>query len=569
MAKEKVKIEEQQKNYFYEIIGMTMVVICLIILGGLGKFGSSLNLILKFLFGDFSFAFIIAIMWLGFKSIVKKRLVDTHSVVFQGIIIGSFGLLSLCHLSLYEEIPLSDSTVISGTLKLFKQYYVSYESNYITGGGIIGAVVFQVLIFFFGKTGTIVLSILLIVVGISFVSNASVLSFANKIKQIKNFFVKFFRRIQNYFSKVDYSNKKETKFTPTNINLNSLSDIKPSVNTNIQYQISKEQEENLKLFIKQFSLPIIYERFKVGYNSTTFKFTLIGENNTKVLQSKIFEFFNQQCFFITRGKIMYAEVNNKFKELLTLKRLLTNSYNETYLLPLALNNDLDDLCIDLTTPNYYIISGDISSGVKTYVRSLIVSIILKYSLNFNIAMIDTKSEFRELDLISESIEYTIGSQKALEVLDDLCIEAERRRELFSFLNVDDFKSANDEIENSHHKLENLKPYFLFINTSISKHNSEFENKLNYLTKFSSKLGIYIFVCVRKREDLGSITLNNASKICFYTSSLDLSLKLLNSDICCALQKKGDVLYQIDNQIHHGQSPYLSISDYEKILRKIL
>jgi len=50
--------------------------------------------------------------------------------------------------------------------------------------------------------------------------------------------------------------------------------------------------------------------------------------------------------------------------------------------------------------------------------------------------------------------------------------------------------------------------------------------------------------------------------------MSTSVKLFGSDIACRLQKKGDILYQCKNKIYHGQSPYISLDDFEKVINHL-
>ena len=51
------------------------------------------------------------------------------------------------------------------------------------------------------------------------------------------------------------------------------------------------------------------------------------------------------------------------------------------------------------------------------------------------------------------------------------------------------------------------------------------------------------------------------------NDLTTSIKLFGSDIALRLSKKGDCLVRMNEKIYHGQTPYISDNDFEKICFK--
>ena len=87
-------------------------------------------------------------------------------------------------------------------------------------------------------------------------------------------------------------------------------------------------------------------------------------------------------------------------------------------------------------------------------------------------------------------------------------------------------------------------------------------------QFGPKVGISIILVFRDKEALFKINLANCDIISFYSSDITLSVKLFGYDIACRLQKKGDVIMQSKNRLYHGQTPYISLDDFEKIINEL-
>jgi hypothetical protein len=93
-------------------------------------------------------------------------------------------------------------------------------------------------------------------------------------------------------------------------------------------------------------------------------------------------------------------------------------------------------------------------------------------------------------------------------------------------------------------------------------------KLSYAVKLTSKVGINMILIFRNKNDFLKIDIENKDILAFYTADITSSVKIFGSDIASRLQKKGDVLMLSGNTISHGQTPYISIDDFEKIIKEI-
>ena len=64
-----------------------------------------------------------------------------------------------------------------------------------------------------------------------------------------------------------------------------------------------------------------------------------------------------------------------------------------------------------------------------------------------------------------------------------------------------------------------------------------------------------------------LELNKMDILCLNINDISTSVKLFGSDMALRLLKKGDVLLRMNNIIYHGQTPYISTTDFEKICFK--
>ena len=117
-------------------------------------------------------------------------------------------------------------------------------------------------------------------------------------------------------------------------------------------------------------------------------------------------------------------------------------------------------------------------------------------------------------------------------------------------------------------MEAIKPLFHIIYVNVQMFNQTLLMKLSYAIKLTSKVGINIILVFRNKNDFLKIDVINSDIVCFYTADVSASVKIFGSDIACRLQKKGDVLILNGNTISHGQTPYISIDDFERIINQL-
>lgn len=558
MPKSKVKLKEEKKNYLCIAVGIFLSIICLLMIGRVGSF-NSVYLIFSIIFGDFSIFVLLFIILYSIKDMVFNNKIDLHHIFFFGGILIYIGFSVFAHLGLYDALLMTNKTVLTKTVALYSRYFKHFQHGYSLGGGIVVAVILQVVMFIGGKIGAILFAVGCIIVGISYIIDFKFFKLfkGGKIREMP---VQLFHTVKEYFKNMHYP-KPGTK--NPKIPLSILMDNEEAVNFTLQQEINKERFEKLKEFITKNHIYCVCDGFETSYTSSRFIFKLAHKSENTI--SEISGFFNKCCFFIKNDSIVFAEVSNQFKKLLTLKSVLLAHMNQKGIV-LGIDVDNKGIELDVYQGKTICILGDPTSGVKTFIRCFLSSLFFKGYCPDNIYFYDLFHEFPNLN--QTKIHYINNERSTAISFDEAFSEYERRSEVLKYLNVDSIVEANKKIKEMGSEYEEMQPIFhiLFFNANVF--DTSMLQKLSYVMQFGVKVGVILCIVVRDRSALGKLNLGNCDVLSFHLSDVTTSVKLFGSDIACRLQKKGDVLYQSKNKIYHGQAPYISTDDFDKIIDRL-
>lgn len=561
MAKEKRMKEIPTKDYFKEIISFLLIIFFLVTLAQIGLLGKYGFLLFKLLLGEWSFLIIVLIITSCIMYLIKGKGINIHSVNFQGFIFMYLAICLLSHLTVYEELGLTSKNVFKQTLILYKGYLSSYENSNYVGGGILGLILFQVSIILMGKAGVIILGIALIIMGISNMFNHSVVDFFKKIIKYVIYSSKFKNKILSYFKKMSimHSDVEIRKKYPS---ISMLSDIKESSNIFLQKQINKTNCTNIDNLIKNNYPQANLINYYLGHTFST----IILKNASNELKRKVMEMTDAKIS-ITNNDTTIIDVANKFKGLLTLKKALGDV--DIKEIPIGLTPYNDYITLELENYNSFLIAGTKNSGVKTFIRGIITSIILIYKANFSLYLLDLRNEFKDHFTVSGAITYKNSLENISRSIDEIIIEYDRRMEILEYLNCNSFSNANKVINDENKKIDPIKPIFVILNTSLRALKSDSIDKINFISSQGLKVGIYIFVVTREVKELDLISIREYYKIIFKLNDISYAIKLCQNDIPCSMDGHGEMI-TINNQIvMHAQTPFTSISDYLKIINKFI
>ncbi|MGM9970575.1 MAG: hypothetical protein ACI35S_09300 [Anaeroplasma sp.] len=557
MAKEKNRVTQNKKEYLYIAIAVLLIIFSLLLLGRVGRL-SSIFLFLSFIFGDYTSLLLMILIIVLILGLIFHKKIDTHHIYFIGGVLIYIGVSLFCHLGLYDPLNMTNKTIFSKTLDLYSRYLSNYESSYSCGGGIIIAGIAQVVGLVSGKIGIILLAISFLMIGISYIIDIDIIKLI-KGGKIKVSLSKITGNISKYFKNIHYPNKEQKQ---PKIPVTILMDNEEPVSFAIQQQINSDRFNELTEYIKKNHISCVLTSFYTSYTSS--RYILKLPHNSESALREISGYFNKCCFFIKNGLEVNVEVSNQFKKLLTLKSVLL-SYGKRTKMIIAIDVDNNGIELDLTSGKVLSIIGDATSGIKTFIRSIIASLLIKGYLESSIYIYDLYSEFKILE--NTKIHY-MNNEKSAEIgLEEAFSEYERRSDAFKYLNVDTIEEANKKIREMGTEYEPLKPifHFFFLKPDC---NPAVLQKLSYVMQFGIKVGMVIFVIARNKNSLFKVNLAGSDILSFFTSDISTSIKIFGSDMACRLQKKGDVLYQSNNKIYHGQTPYISNDDFEKIIDRL-
>lgn len=558
MAKEKRMREVEEKNYFKELLAFFTAIVMLIFLGSLGTLGHYGSLIAKIIFGEYSFLILGLILFSMLKLIVKGTGLNFSSLSFQGFIFLFLAISMLSHLTIYNELGLTTKSIFSKTISLYKGYFSSYQSSYYVGGGILGLIMFQITILLLGKIGVIIIGIALIIMGLSYLLNNSVWDFIKKYRKIFRFGGKITGKIKYFVKRLSIPKEKEHKARPRP-NISLLNDVRTSSNIILQQELVKEYEFKIK---NELELPNFkYTQSILNTNFTCYIFEQINQNEKERIT--ISQLFNHECIFLSQNNYLLVDMPNRFKELLTLKKVLLEYENE---IPFGINSFNDLIAFNIREFKPFLLAGAAGSGIKTFIRSFISSLIINHSGSFKIRMLDARRELRELKGLENKIIYAESVGDINKQIEELIFEYDKRYELLKYLEVNDYLDGNELILERFKQLDLVEPTYIFINTGMNFLPSATIDKINYLLASGRRVGFYIFLIIRENE-MFNLNISQFNKLIFKLKDLSLSLKLLGADKACFLSYKGDFLYIENEKISHAQAPYCSMTDYLRLLEK--
>ena len=191
IKKEPYENSKKKNLFFYEILGIVLAVLSFFALAKLGSFGLYLFLTIKLLFGDWAFLFIIIGILAGCYFLMVHDHLPISSLRVLGIFFIFLSLIVLSHFSMHNYIKQYSEDYFSLTISLYIDYFKTANSDSITGGGLIGMLFFYLFYYLLSIPGVIIISLLLIILGVSFISRKTLNEFIKfVIKILKAVFIK-------------------------------------------------------------------------------------------------------------------------------------------------------------------------------------------------------------------------------------------------------------------------------------------------------------------------------------------------------------------------------------------
>lgn len=563
MAKEKKEITPKApRDFFYEVTATLIILISLIVLSELGLVGKYLKKGFKFIFGDFYFIIIIVLIINSIYALVKHKWFNSKSLRFNGFLLFIFNLLLLVHFSFLNLYQIENEQILAKTLDLFRISLLSNKEIASYGGGLIGAILSQIFMLLFGKTGSLVLAIIFLLMSFSFMTNLNYKKIVHFMRfiflKIKSFFLLFYR----HFTSIEYPKKSE-KMKKNIISLDLLNDTNQIPNEFLREQIARSDKDALINLVYSAGGYLLSDSYYVGYSYTRYIF---NGNNLKLNENRIDTVLSRKTILYQEANRAIIEVPHKIKKLLSLKGLLMLQHSE--LLPLGVEVN-GTLCYFKPLENeHMLLSGMENCGIKTFLKTFIITLIFRLKSDFQLFLMDFKHELMDLRYLPNMFMPPVNKvDKFNYALDSLANELEKRLNMLSNHEVNDYLKLNEVLEKK--KIKALKPIFVILN-SLDDFKDESELlRLVYFIKFAPKCGIF-FLIVNRRPGINTKLLSSIkTKLLFRTNNIEQSFEILNNKNGCLLVNPGDVFMVYNLNIYHLQLPFLTNADFNRVIAKYI
>ena len=192
MGKDKKMFIEQNKKeltFYYELIGIICILVSLIALARLGVVGYYTMMVFRISFGDWYFAFLLALLLYGIYCLFKHQSLKIKNMRSIGIVLIMIGVLTISHFPMHNYISQFGENYLKMTFSLYLDYFKNYKEGVVVGGGIIGMLFYYSFYTLFSTAGTIVIVFFLFIVGVSFSFNKTI---GESLMFFKNIFKKIF-----------------------------------------------------------------------------------------------------------------------------------------------------------------------------------------------------------------------------------------------------------------------------------------------------------------------------------------------------------------------------------------
>ena len=165
-SKKKVKQKKQKilNDLYLELLGIGLVVLAILMIGQLGLIGTFFKQLSLLVFGEFFWLIAIAMMIYGSRMIVKREVPTFFSSKQMGWYLVFISLIIFSHLPVYREFHTHSIPLLGG---LWNYYWTNdlLNSSFTVGGGIVGAIIYGLLVPLITANGLYGLSLLLLCYG--------------------------------------------------------------------------------------------------------------------------------------------------------------------------------------------------------------------------------------------------------------------------------------------------------------------------------------------------------------------------------------------------------------------
>ena len=567
MAKKKKSKESNSVSYSVELIGLILILIGIIGFG-FGFIGSIIKKFAMFLAGNWWMLVLIFLIVLGIYMLYKRKMPKFSNQKLIGIYIFIIILLVASHFEFLNQTD-SPQEILSATYNNFMERMQSITANnalefsgdtsVVVGGGFIGALFIALLYGLFGKTGSIVI---LVILGIF----AAVLTFNVNLSEI-------FRKIFGLFKRK--GNEKEVEEVPIStsddasallpqkeevpkkeekIIITSMDELKQKPVTqesletktkhveteeDLSYRLpkfneifdpikpkkinstdfTKSNKEILERVLRDFGINAKVVEIHIGPAVTEYELTVPA--GTKV--SKIVNINKEIALALAAKDVIIqapipgkstigVEIPNPTISSVTLREVLESPQNlkSDAKICAALGKDImgTPKVMDLTKMPHLLVAGSTGSGKSVCINGIIASILMRYKPNeVKLVLVDPKKvELTNYNGIPHLLCPVVSDpKKASLTLQKVVVEMDNRFQLFSDNEVKNISGYNELIEKENRKHpESPKakmPYIVVIIDELADlmlvASKEVEDSITRITQLARAAGIHLIVATQR------------------------------------------------------------------------
>ena len=566
--KKKTKDSNNSNSYSVELTGLILILIGVIGFG-FGFIGSILKKFAMFLAGSWWIIIIITLIILGVYMLYKRKMPKFSDQKLIGLYVFFIILLVASHFE-FLSITENPKEILMETYNNYMERIstitatnalnTSGVTTIVIGGGFIGALFTAALYGLFGKTGTIVILVLL---GIF----ASVLTFNVNLSNIfKKLFslIKIKRKSKNEQENIDaipISNSDDIKEIPTNkpeekekIIITSMEELKtkPIVEESLEKNTKQEEAESegfyrlpkfseifdplkpkktnntsftqsnkeiLERVLKDFGIAAKVVEIHIGPAVTEYELTVPPA--TKV--SRILNIDKEIALALAAKDVIIQapipgkstigiEIPNPTISSVTLREVLESPQNlkSDAKICAALGKDImgTPKVFDLTKMPHLLVAGSTGSGKSVCINGIIASILMRYKpTEVKLVLVDPKKvELTNYNGIPHLLCPVVSDpKKASLTLQRVVTEMDNRFQTFSDKEVKNITGYNDMIEKYNKKHpespQSKMPYIVVIIDELADlmlvASKEVEDSITRITQLARAAGIHLIVATQR------------------------------------------------------------------------
>lgn len=566
--KKKTKDSNNSNSYSVELTGLILILIGVIGFG-FGFIGSILKKFAMFLAGSWWIIILITLIILGVYMLYKRKMPKFSDQKLIGLYVFFIILLVASHFE-FLSITGNPKEILMETYNNYMERIstitatnalnTSGVTTIVIGGGFIGALFTAALYGLFGKTGTIVILVLL---GIF----ASVLTFNVNLSNIfKKLFslIKIKRKSKNEQENIDaipISNSDDIKEIPTNkteekekIIITSMEELKtkPIVEESLEKNTKQEEAESegfyrlpkfseifdplkpkktnntsftqsnkeiLERVLKDFGIAAKVVEIHIGPAVTEYELTVPPA--TKV--SRILNIDKEIALALAAKDVIIQapipgkstigiEIPNPTISSVTLREVLESPQNlkSDAKICAALGKDImgTPKVFDLTKMPHLLVAGSTGSGKSVCINGIIASILMRYKpTEVKLVLVDPKKvELTNYNGIPHLLCPVVSDpKKASLTLQRVVTEMDNRFQTFSDKEVKNITGYNDMIEKYNKKHpenpQSKMPYIVVIIDELADlmlvASKEVEDSITRITQLARAAGIHLIVATQR------------------------------------------------------------------------